>query len=106
MTTSSSPITQQSEVKISKLLLVTMTLAARLLFWIFVFADSGWGPILVPLSNQLQVSLTITGLFYVSWSTGYLPGALIGGAMLDWYGPRRVLLGASLIVLCGFFSIY
>ncbi len=106
MTTSSSPITQQSEVKISKLLLVTMTLAASLVFWIFVFADSGWGPILVPLSNQLQVSLTVTGLFYVAWSTGYLPGALIGGAMLDWYGPHRVLLGASLIVLCGFFSIY
>ncbi len=40
------------------------------------------------------------------WSTGYLPGALIGGAMLDWYGPLRVLLGASLLVLCGLFSIY
>ncbi len=106
MTTSSSPITQRSEVKISTLLLVRMTIAACLVFWIFVFADSGWGPILVPLSNQLQVSLTITGLFYVVWSTGYLPGALVGGAMLDLYGPLRVMLGASLIVLCGLSSIY
>jgi MFS family permease len=85
---------------------VRLTVAACLLFWIFVFADSGWGPILVPLSIQLQASLTKTGLFYVVWSTGYLPGALIGGAMLDLYGPRRVLLGASLIILCGFFFIY
>jgi len=106
MTPSSSPITQRSEVKTSTLLLMRMTIAACLVFWIFVFADSGWGPILVPLSNQLQVSLSLTGLFYVVWSTGYLPGALIGGAMLDRYGPLRVLLGASLLVLCGLFSIY
>jgi MFS family permease len=83
-----------------------MTLAACLVFWTFVFADSGWGPILVPLSNQLQVSLTITGLFYVSWSTGYLPGALIGGSMLDRYGPRRVLVAALLIILCGLCAIF
>jgi len=83
-----------------------MTLAACLVFWTFVFADSGWGPILVPLSNQLQVSLTITGLFYVSWSTGYLPGALIGGSMLDRYGPRSVLVAALLIILCGLCAIF
>src|SRR5216684_573062 len=106
MTPSSSPITQRSEVKTSTLLLVRLTIAACLVFWIFVFADSGWGPILVPLSNQLQVSLSLTGLFYVVWSTGYLPGALIGGAMLDRYGPRRVLFGATLIILCGMLSIY
>ena len=110
MTTSSGPITQPGEAKksgpMNRAIMVRMTVAACLVFWIFVFADSGWGPILVPLSNQLQVSLTISGLFYVVWSTGYLPGALIGGAMLDLYGPRRVLFGASLIILCGFFSIY
>jgi MFS family permease len=106
MTVSSSPTTRRSEVKLTRPLLVRLTVAACLLFWIFVFADSGWGPILVPLSNQLGISLTVTGLFYVVWSTGYLPGALIGGAMLDRYGPRRVLFGASLIILCGFFSIY
>src|SRR5258708_12026639 len=106
MTPSSSPITQRSEVKTSTLLLVRMTIAACLVFWIFVFADSGWGPIFVPLSNQLQVSLSLTGLFYVVWSTGYLPGALIGGAMLAWYGPLRVLLGASLLVLGALLSIY
>lgn len=110
MTTPLSPTTQRSETKKTGIMnwapMVRMTVAACLTFWIFVFADSGWGPILVPLSNRLQISLTITGLFYVVWSTGYLPGALIGGAMLDLYGPRRVLLGAALIILCGFFSIY
>jgi len=106
MTTSSSSVRQQGEVHTNKLLLVHMTLAACLVFWTFVFADSGWGPILVPLSNQLQVSLTITGLFYVSWSTGYLPGALIGGSMLDRYGPRRVLVAALLIILCGLCAIF
>jgi MFS family permease len=106
MTTSSSSVRQEGEVHTNKLLLVHMTLAACLVFWTFVFADSGWGPILVPLSNQLQVSLTITGLFYVSWSTGYLPGALIGGSMLDRYGPRRVLVAALLIILCGLCAIF
>lgn len=110
MSTSSGPLIQGNEAKktstMNVTLMVRMTVAACLIFWIFVFADSGWGPILVPLSNQLQVSLTISGLFYVVWSTGYLPGALIGGAMLDLYGPRRVLFWASLIVLFGFFSIY
>jgi len=110
MSTSSGPLIQGNEAKkpstMNVTIMVRMTVAACLVFWIFVFADSGWGPILVPLSNQLQVSLTFSGLFYVVWSTGYLPGALIGGAMLDLYGPRRVLFWASLIVLFGFFSIY
>src|SRR5436305_8616844 len=106
MTTSSHASLQQKKLGIARPLLVRLTIAACLLFWIFVFVDSGWGPIIVPLSNQLQASLTVTGLFYVVWSTGYLPGALIGGAMLDRYGPRRVLFGASLIISCGFFFIY
>jgi MFS family permease len=83
-----------------------ITLAACLIFWVFVFSDSSWGPLLVPLSTQLHISLATTGLLYVVWSTGYLPGALVGGAMLDRYGPRRVFFGAALIVLCGMFFIY
>jgi len=86
--------------------LALITLAACLIFWVFVFSDSGWGPLLVPLSSQLHISLTTTGLLYVIWSTGYLPGALVGGAMLDRYGPRRVFFGAALIVLCGMSIIY
>ncbi|MBV9126050.1 MAG: MFS transporter [Planctomycetes bacterium] len=78
-----------------------LTLAACLIFWIFVFVDSGWGPDLTPLSLQLHSPLSIVGLFYVVWSTGYLPGALVGGAMLDRYGPRRVLFAAALIIMCG-----
>src|SRR5258708_38789884 len=80
-----------------------ITLAACLIFWVFVFSDSSWGPLLVPLSTQLHISLATTGLLYVVWSTGYLPGALVGGAMLDRYGPRRVFFGAALIVFCGIF---
>src|ERR1700730_13549446 len=86
--------------------LARITLAACLIFWVFVFGDSGWGPLLVPLSTQLHISLTTAGLLYVIWSTGYLPGALFGGAMIDRYGPRRVLLGAALIVLSGMLCIY
>src|SRR5207247_10307866 len=80
--------------------IVLITLAACLIFWIFVFSDSGWGPILTPLASQLHISLATTGLFYVIWSMGYLPGALVGGTMLDRYGPRRILFIAALIVLC------
>jgi len=83
-----------------------ITLAACLLFWVFVFCDSGWGPLLVPLSLQLHIALSTAGLLYVTWSTGYLPGALVGGAMLDRYGPRHVLFGASLIVLGGMLIIF
>src|SRR5258708_16386175 len=83
-----------------------ITLAACLIFWVFVFSDSSWGPLLVPLSTQLHISLAATGLLYVVWSTGYLPGALVGGAMLDRYGPRRVFFGAALIVFCGMSFIY
>ncbi len=88
-----------------KTFIFRLTLAACLIFWIFVFVDSGWGPDLTPLSIQLHTPLSIAGLFYVIWSTGYLPGALVGGAMLDRYGPRRVLFIAALIILCGMLLI-
>jgi MFS family permease len=86
---------------LQKRLISRITLTACLIFWIFVFVDSGWGPDLTPLSIQLHAPLPIAGLFYVTWSIGYLPGALVGGAMLDRYGPRRVLTVAALIILCG-----
>ncbi|MGH2495431.1 MAG: MFS transporter [Ktedonobacteraceae bacterium] len=86
-------------------LIFRLTLAACLIFWIFVFVDSGWGPELTPLSIQLHTPLSVAGLFYVIWSTGYLPGALVGGAMLDRYGPRRVLFVAALIILSGMLLI-
>ncbi len=83
-----------------------ITLAACLIFWVFVFADSGWGPILTPLSSYLHISLVSAGLLYVVWSTGYLPGALVGGALLDRYGARFVLFIAALIVLLGVMLMY
>jgi MFS family permease len=80
-------------------LLARMTLGAGLIFWVFVLNDSSWGPLLAPLADRLHISLATAGLFYVSWSTGYLPGALAGGAMLDHYGPRRVF-GAAVVWVC------
>src|SRR5581483_7507253 len=86
-------------------LIFRLTLAACLIFSIFVFVDSGWGPNLTPLSIQLHSPLSVVGLFYVIWSTGYLPVALVGGAMLDRYGHRRVLFIAALIILAGMLLI-
>jgi MFS family permease len=103
MTTTPQPAIEQTASQ--KALIFRLTLAACLIFWIFVFVDSGWGPDLTPLSIQLHSPLSIVGLFYVVWSTGYLPGALVGGAMLDRYGPKRVLFVAALIVLCGMLLI-
>lgn len=106
MTTSSAPGTPKAGEQRGVRTIAGIIIAACLIFWVFVFSDSGWGPILTPLSIQLHVSLVTVGLFYVLWSTGYLPGALVGGAMLDRYGPRRVLFGAALIVFCGILSIF
>src|SRR5262249_17430465 len=108
MTLSSSPETQhtRNEFRSYPARVIGITIAACLIFWVFVFGDSGWGPNLTPLSNQLHLPLVTVGLFYVLWSTGYLPGALIGGIMLDRYGPRRVFFGAALIVFGGISSIF
>src|SRR5579872_1271898 len=103
MTTTPQPTIEQTSSQ--KTIIFRLTLAACLIFWIFVFVDSGWGPDLTPLSIQLHAPLSIVGLFYVIWSTGYLPGALVGGAMLDRYGPRRVLFVAALITLSGMLLI-
>ncbi len=109
MTISSTPGTQKArkeDLSSYPARIIGITIAACLIFWVFVFNDSGWGPNLTPLSNQLHIPLVTVGLFYVLWSTGYLPGALIGGIMLDRYGPRRVFFGAALIVFGGISSIF
>ncbi|HEY1350879.1 MAG TPA: MFS transporter [Ktedonobacteraceae bacterium] len=80
-------------------LLARLTLGACLIFWVFVLNDSSWGPLLAPLAARLHISLATAGLFYVSWSTGYLPGALAGGALLDYDGSRRVF-GAAVVWVC------
>lgn len=100
------PEMRTADKKRSTRFIVSVTLAACLVFWVFVFNDSGWGPILTPLASQLHISLVTAGLFYVVWSAGYLPGALIGGAMLDRSGPRRVLSGAVIWVFCGILCIF
>jgi len=104
--TSSSETKIQHQAKHNRQSIMLLTLAACLIFWVFVFVDSGWGPILAPLSSYLHISLVTAGLLYVVWSIGYLPGALIGGAMLDRYGARFVLFIAALIILVGLVLIY
>jgi MFS family permease len=109
MTLSSTPETQKArkeDLSSYPARIVGITIAACLIFWVFVFGDSGWGPVLTPLSIQLHIPLVTVGLFYVLWSTGYLPGALIGGVMLDHYGPRRVFFCAALIVSGGISCIF
>jgi hypothetical protein len=86
--------------------IVSLTIANCLLYLIYVFGDSGWSPIIVPLAVQLHLPPATIGLFYTAWSTGYLPGVLLGGAWLDRYGPRHAFLGAAIVILIGFLAIY
>ncbi len=81
--------------------LISITLATCLIFCIFALTDSGWGPILAPLATKLHIPLSTTGLLYVLWAAGYLPGALLGGTLLDRYGPQRVLFWAAIAILVG-----
>lgn len=111
MISSSGPETQGRKTRIANggqntYFMVRITIAACLVFWVFVFSDSGWGPILAPLADQLHISLVTAGLMYAIWSTGYLPGALVGGVMLDRYGARRVFAGAVLWVFGGIACIF
>lgn len=82
MTVSSDTTSHPEAAKRATRSVAFITLAACLIFWVFVFADSGWGPTLTPLSSYLHISLVSAGLLYVVWSTGYLPGALVGGTLL------------------------
>ncbi|SRR5579884_819917 len=75
-----------------------LTVAACLVLLIYIFTDSGWGQLFDPLATLLQISLSKVRLLYLLWTIGYLPGTLMGGILLDHYGPRLVFLGAALLV--------
>ncbi len=98
-------IQQQTSMQSGRRRVVYMIFAAGLFFLAFAFVNNGWGPIITPLSTRLHISLAAAGLLYVAWSTGYPPGALIGGALLDRYGLRLVLFVAALIILTGLTTI-
>lgn len=85
--------------------LISITLATCLIFCTFALTDSGWGPILAPLASQLHIPLATIGLIYVLWTIGYLPGALLGGTLLDRYGPQRVLFWAAIAILIGIATV-
>ena len=82
-------------------ILLGLTVAACLVLLIYIFTDSGWGQLFGPLETLLQVSASKIRLLYLFWTIGYLPGALVGGILLDHYGPRIVFFGAALFVLVG-----
>lgn len=82
-----------------------VTVATCIVFASFALADSGWGPLLAPLASQLHIALPTVGLFYSLWSAGYLPGTLLGGILIDRYGPRFALFWAACIIFCGWLSL-
>lgn len=75
-----------------------ITLAACLVLFIFAFSSSLWGPNIGPLSHLLHTSPTSLQPLLELWSLGYVPGALVGGLLLDRFGPRSTFLLAALIL--------
>jgi fucose permease len=67
------------------------TILVSFVYFSFALTANGWGPLFSPLATTLSLTLDQVGLLFVIWSIGYLPGVLVGGALLDRYGPRRVL---------------
>jgi MFS family permease len=82
-----------------------ITIVTCIAYLALALTATGWGPVLLPLAVRLSLPVETVGLLYVAWSLGYLPGALIGGALLDRYGPRRVLLAAACLMLAGMTAI-
>ncbi len=82
-----------------------ITIVTCIAYFSLALTATGWGPVLLPLAAHLSLPVETVGLLYVAWSLGYLPGALIGGTLLDRYGPRRVLLAAACIILAGITAI-
>jgi fucose permease len=78
-----------------------LTFIACIVYGSFALIANGWGPLLAPLASQFSLPLEQVGLLFVVWLIGYLPGALIGGSLLDVHGPRTVFLAAFLFVLSG-----
>lgn len=84
----------------------TFTTAVTCLIYFFLaMTATGWGPVLLPLATRLSLPVDVVGQLYIAWAIGFLPGALIGGALLDRYGPRSVLFGAACISLVGMAAI-
>ena len=78
-----------------------LTVIACGVYGAFALTANGWGPLLAPLSTQFSLPLEQVGLLFVPWLIGSLPGALVGGSLLDVYGPRTVFVAAFLFVLSG-----
>src|SRR5690242_13475042 len=81
------------------------TMLISIIYLSFGLTANGWGPLFPPLATTLSLTLDQVGLLFVIWSIGYLPGVLVGGALLDRYGPRLVLclalclMGGSLVAI-------
>ena len=76
-----------------------------LVYCVFGFASGIWGALLTPLTALFHISLDSAGFLYVSWAIGTLPGTLLGGTLLDRWGPRRILFLATLITSGGLLGL-
>jgi MFS family permease len=81
--------------------LIGITLATALILFIFAFSSAIWGPNIGPLSQLLHSPVSKIEIILELWGLGYIPGALLGGLLLDRFGPRIVFLIASLILAGG-----
>jgi fucose permease len=83
-----------------------LTILLCFMYVTFALVANSWGPIFAPLAAQLSLSLGQIGLLFVAWLIGYLPGAIVGGSLLDQYGPRLVVFGAFFLMIGGIGAIY
>jgi MFS transporter, FHS family, glucose/mannose:H+ symporter len=73
-------------------------------YWSYVvngMVNSEVGPALLGIVHSFHIDLAAAGAIFSAQFVGYLPGALIGGAIADRWGYRRVLIPASMLVAAG-----
>lgn len=78
-----------------------ITCVACFVYLAYALTANSWGPLLVPIAQQLTLSLDKVGFLFVAWLVGYLPGTLVGGSLFDRFGSRLILFLAALTMMIG-----